>query len=91
RTSTGAGLGQLGAFFGYAAIEGQEKFFRSTYIINVKAKFDISKTNHPDMPKYIDWANNIISILKELDHNTYWNKIKEWQMLRITPQNKSVR
>jgi hypothetical protein len=54
------------------------KFWTSSYLISMKAKFNAYRSGHPDMPKYKNWVNNIFETVRDqLDSQRSWERAKD--------------
>lgn len=61
----------------------------ATYLISMKAKFKANRSEHPYMPKYLAWVNNVFETVREqLDSQRQWDRTKEKLTTSKTPLGK---
>jgi hypothetical protein len=70
-------LGPYRLVLGYSW-EQDKEFHRAAYLVTIHAEFNRLRSGHPDMPKYKNWVDQIISELQTaLDEQLIWAKTKE--------------
>jgi len=75
------GSGGLIAFVGTSLEESQKTTFTLSYVMKVHASFERLLSGHPDMPAYTRWVDTLFGLLRQLDAEQRWRRIKQDYLL----------
>ncbi len=57
----------------------RNKFWTSSYLVTLRAKYNAYRSGHPDMPKYHGWVKNMFEAIEnQLNSRKHWEQSREW-------------
>lgn len=75
------GVGSLRRLLGYSE-DTNNRFWTSTYIMDLAAEFNPLRSGHPDMPRYHRWVDALFEELQaSFDARKHWEKSRDWYLL----------
>ena len=75
------GVGSFSRLLGYSD-DISNRFWTSTYLIELAADFNPLRSGHPDMPRYRRWVDALFEELqKNFDARKHWERSRDWYLL----------